>query len=131
MSRGNSGVLLMHLYELQIFDSYSEKLYADGICAAIYGETPPLVNVCRKPGEWQSFDIVFHVPVFKDGHLQRPASLTVFHNGVLVHDNTPIYGPMAHCDILPYQPHAARLPLALQGHGNPVRFRNIWIRPLN
>ena len=131
MSRGNSGVLLMHLYELQIFDSYSEKLYADGICAAIYGETPPLVNVCRPPGEWQSFDIVFHAPVFDGNQLERPASITVFHNGVLVQDNTPIYGPMAHRDILPYQPHAARLPLALQGHGNPVRYRNIWIRPLN
>ncbi len=130
MSRGNSGVLLMQTYELQVYDSYSEKIYADGQCAAIYGETPPLVNASRKPGEWQSFDIIFHAPVFEDNQLARPATITVFHNGVLVQDNTPIYGPMAHRDILPYSPHAARMPLALQGHGNPVRYRNIWIRPL-
>jgi hypothetical protein len=131
MSRGNSGVLLMQRYELQIFDSYSEKLYADGQCAAIYGETPPLVNSSRKPGEWQSFDIVFQAPTFQGDQLKRRALITVFHNGVLVHHNTTIHGQMAHRDILPYEPHAARLPLALQGHGNPVRFRNIWIRPLD
>ena len=131
MSRGNSGVMLMQHYELQIFDSYTEKLYADGQCAAVYGETPPLVNASRKPGQWQSFDIVFISPVFEGEQVKRPARITVFHNGVLVQHNTEIYGSIAHRDILPYQPHPPRQPLALQGHGNPVRFRNIWLRQLD
>jgi sugar phosphate isomerase/epimerase len=132
--RGNSGVILMGRYEVQIFDSHpSHKLqiYSDGQCAAVYGETPPLVNACRKPGQWQSFDIIFSSPVFKDGKLLKPATVTMLHNGVLVHLNTIIYGPVGWREILEYQPHAEKLPLKLQGHSSPVRFRNVWIRPLN
>jgi len=134
MNRGNSGVLLMGRYEIQIFDSYPqhrEQIYPDGQAAAIYGQTPPLVNACRRPGQWQSFEIVFGAPVFKDGKLVKRATVTMFHNGLLVHLDQEIMGPVAHCHILPYQPHDARLPLVLQGHGSPVRFRNIWIRPLD
>ncbi len=137
MNRGNSGVLFMSQYELQIFDSYqageaakTEKIYPDGQAAAVYGETPPLVNSCRRPGEWQTFDAVFTAPVFEDGRLVKPATLTVFHNGVLVHLNTTIHGMMAHREISPYKPHAAAMPLTIQGHSNPLRFRNIWIQPL-
>jgi len=132
MSRGNSGVLLMGTYEIQIFDSHpqhAEQIYPDGQAASIYGQTPPLVNACRRPGEWQSFDIVFTAPVFADGKLAKRATVTLLHNGVPVHRNQEIMGPMAHCRIAPYEPHPAKLPLALQGHGSPVRFRNVWIRP--
>jgi hypothetical protein len=133
MNRGNSGVLLMGTYELQIFDSHPShkvQIYPDGQAAAIYGQTPPLVNACRPPGEWQQFDIIFIAPRFKDGKLTQPGRITVFHNGVLVQLNEAIQGPMAHRVIVPYSPHAAKLPLSLQGHGSPVRFRNIWVRPV-
>ena len=134
MSRGNSGVLLMGRYEIQIFDSFpghADHIYPDGQAASLYGQTPPLVNACRRPGEWQSFDIVFTAPEFKDGKVSRRGVVTMFHNGVLVHLNEAIAGPMAHREIAPYEAHAAKLPLVLQGHGSPVRFRNIWIRPLD
>lgn len=134
MSRGNSGVLAMGLYEIQIFDSHPvhpDHIYPDGQAAALYGQAPPLVNACRKPGEWQSFDIVFTAPVFEKEELKKPATVTVLHNGVLVHLNQEIMGPMVHCQVARYVPHAAKLPLVLQGHGSPVRFRNIWIRPLD
>ncbi len=132
-NRGNSGVIMMGLYEVQIFDSHpSHKLqiYPDGQCAAIYGETPPLRNACRKPGQWQSYDIIFTAPVFKDGKLSKPASVTMLHNGVLVHYNTTMHGPTAWRGIAQYKPHGDKLPLKIQGHGSPVKFRNIWIRPL-
>lgn len=131
--RGNNGVGLMGLYEIQIFDSHpmhAKQLYADGQCAAIYGETPPLVNACRKPGEWQSFDIVFMAPVFKEGELVSPARVTVHHNGVLVHHNEPFRGPTKWRGFASYKPHPAKLPLHLMSHGSPVRFRNVWIREL-
>jgi hypothetical protein len=133
MSRGNSGVLLMGKYEIQIFDSYpshAQQIYPDGQAASIYGQTPPLVNACLAPGQWQSFDILFTAPRFDGETLVRPATVTVLHNGVLVQLNQKIMGPMAHARIAPYQPHPAKLPLELQGHGSPVRFRNVWIRPL-
>ena len=133
MNRGNSGVLLMGLYEIQIFDSHPmhpQQIYPDGQAASVYGQTPPLVNASRRPGQWQSYDIVFSAPLFENGKLAKPAVVTVFHNGILVHLNQPIMGPMAHRVILPYRPHAAKQPLALQGHNSPVRFRNVWIRPL-
>ena len=134
MSRGNSGVMLMGRYEVQVFDSHpqhEEQIYADGQAAALYAQSPPLVNACRKPGEWQSFDIVFTAPVFEGEQLAKPAFVTVLHNGLLVHLNQKIDGPSTHCGVTPYSPHPAKLPLQLQGHRSPVRFRNIWIRPLN
>jgi hypothetical protein len=129
--RGNSGVFLQGLYETQVLDSYQSKTYADGQAGAIYGQYPPLVNASRPPGQWQTYDIVFHGPRFdKDAKLLRPARETVFHNGVLVQDNVELTGPTAHGERLPYKAHAERLPLALQDHNHPVRYRNIWIREL-
>ncbi len=129
--RGNSGVFLMNTYEVQVLDSYESKTYADGMVAALYGQFPPLVNATRKPGEWQFYDIVFHAPRFgTDGKVLAAARMTVFHNGILVHDNDELTGPTAHKARPPYKPHADRLPIGLQDHGHPVRFRNIWIREL-
>ncbi|NQT03019.1 MAG: DUF1080 domain-containing protein [Planctomycetes bacterium] len=129
--RGNNGVILMGLFEIQIYDSYTEKLYPDGQAASVYAQTPPMVNACRKPDQWQSFDIIFYAPVFKSGKLEKPAYVTVLHNGILVHHNQKIYGRTGH-RILPRYPRtiAEKLPLSLSAHNNPVRFRNIWIRPL-
>ncbi len=129
--RGNSGVFLMGLYEIQVLDSYENKTYADGQASAVYGQYPPLVNASRPPGQWQSYDIVFHGPRFdKEGKLIRPARVTVLHNGVLAQDNVELSGPTANGQRPPYTAHAKKLPLALQDHGNPVRYRNIWIREL-
>jgi hypothetical protein len=129
--RGNSGVFLMDLYEVQILDCYNNKTYADGQTAAIYGQYPPLVNACRPPGEWQTYDIVFHRPRFdKDGKVLAPARMTVFHNGVLVHECAQLTGPTAHQAQPAYKMHADKLPISLQDHGHPVRFRNIWLRNL-
>jgi hypothetical protein len=129
--RGNSGVFLMNTYEVQVLDCYENTTYADGMTAAVYGQYPPLVNACRPPGEWQSYDIVFHRPRFDDqAKVTEPARMTVFHNGILVHDNVVLTGPTAHKMRPPYTAHPDRLPLSLQDHGNPVRYRNIWIREL-
>lgn len=127
---GNSGILFMQLYELQIYDSYTSKIYADGAAAAIYGQTPPMVNVCRPPGQWQTYDVVFTAPEFDGDDLVKPAWITVLHNNVLVHDRTQIIGPMAHRTTRPYHRHAPKLPLMIQGHNSPVEFRNLWIRDL-
>lgn len=128
--RGNSGVFLMGRYEIQVLDCYDNPTYADGTAAAIYGEYPPLVNACRQPGQWQSYDIVWKGPRFEDNTLVRPASVTVFHNGVLVHLDQPLIGPTGHRNVYEYEPHPETGPLALQDHGDLVRFRNIWYRPL-
>ncbi len=129
--RGNSGVFFMGIYELQILDSYENETYADGQAASIYGQSPPLVNVCRKPGQWQSYDVSFLRPIFdKKGKCIRPARITVFHNGVVVHNNVEIKGSTEHKKKAKYSPHADKLPLGLQDHNNPMRFRNIWIREL-
>ena len=129
--RGNSGVFLMDTYEVQVLDCYGNKTYADGSTAAIYGQFPPAVNACRPPGEWQTYDIVFHRPRFaSDGALASPARMTVFHNGIVVHDGAVLTGPTAHKARPPYKMHADRLPISLQDHDHPVRFRNIWLREL-
>lgn len=131
-NHGNNGVTLMNLYEIQIFDSYNYKipLYADGICSAIYGQTPPTANACLKPGEWQSFDIIFTAPRFKDGELVKPAYLTLIHNGVIVHNNQEIYGETRHRIYPEYNTKVSEGPISLPGHDCPVRFRNIWVRNL-
>ncbi len=129
-NRGNNGVFLMGLFEIQVFDSWTEKIYPDGQAAAIYGQTPPLVNACRPPGQWQFYDIAFTAPVFDGEKLVKPARVTMFHNGVLAHLNDEIHGETGH-RILPEYKHAiSEGPLTLGGHNCPVRFRNIWVRRL-
>lgn len=130
--RGNSGVYLMSRYEVQVLDSYDNPTYPDGQAAAVFGQYPPLVNASRPPGVWQSYDIVFHRPRFDvKGKLLRPARLTVLHNGVLVQDNVELSGPTAYQRRPPYTAHADTLPVLLQDHEFPVRYRNIWIRSLS
>jgi hypothetical protein len=129
-ARGNSGVLLMSRYEIQVLDSYDNQTYADGQAASIYGQKPPLVNACRAPGEWQTYDIVFEAPKFEGEKLAKPAYVTVFQNGVVMHNRQEITGTTPHAKVGPYIPHGAEEPLELQNHGTPVRFRNIWIRRL-
>lgn len=129
--RGNSGVFLMGLYEIQVLDSYENRTYADGQAAALYGQYPPLVNASRPPGQWQTYDVVFHGPRFdKAGKLLRPARVTVLHNGVLVQDNVILSGRTEHGERPPYKAHPEKLPLGLQDHDASVRYRNIWIREL-
>lgn len=128
--RGNSGVFLMSHYEVQVLDSYRNRTYADGHAAAIYGQKPPLVNVCRPPGQWQSYDIIFHRPIFKNGEVVKPATITVLHNGVLVQDHFDIEGKTVWKKRAKYHPHADKMPLMLQDHDHPVRYRNIWLREL-
>jgi len=132
--RGNSGVFLMGTYEIQVLDSYENQTYADGQAGALYGRSKPLVNASRKPGKWQSYDIIFHRPLFdKEGKVTRRATFTVLHNGVLIQDHTVLSGgtgwrgPHAASE---YKAHPDKMPLSMQDHGNPVRFRNIWVRPL-
>jgi len=128
--RGNNGVGFMNAqYEVQILDSYENKTYFEGQCASVYNQRPPMVNACRKPGEWQTFDIVFTAPRFADdGRLLKPAYMTVFHNGVLVQNHTELQGNTFFDQPPKYTKHPDKLPLVLMYHGNPVRFRNIWLR---
>jgi hypothetical protein len=128
--RGNSGVIIQGRYELQVLDSYQNKTYFNGQAGAVYSQYAPLVNVSRKPGEWQSYDVIFHAPRFdENGKLSKPATITVLQNGVLVQDNVEIKGPTAN-QPTKYEAHPLKQPLVLQDHGNPVRYRNIWIREL-
>jgi hypothetical protein len=130
--RGNSGVYFMGLYEVQILDSYNNPTYVNGQAGAVYKQHIPLVNASRPPGEWQSYDIVFVAPRFGPaGVVQTPGRLTVFHNGVLVQLDVEIKGATGHRGYPAYTPHAAKLPLQLQDHSNPIAFRNIWVRELN
>ena len=130
-ARGNSGVFLMGRYEVQVLDSYRNTTYPDGQAAAIYGQYPPLVNASRAPGEWQAYDIIFRRPRFNErGELVEPARITVIHNGVLVQNAVALTGPTGHRSRPPYAAHADRLPIGLQDHDSPVRFRNIWVRDL-
>lgn len=128
--RGNSGVFLAGLYEVQVLDSYDNITYADGEASAIYGQTPPLVNASRPPGQWQSYDIVFESPRFADGKVTSPGYVTVLHNGVVTQNHTALLGPSVHHALPTWKPHGPEMPLLLQDHRMPVRFRNIWIRPL-
>ena len=129
--RGNNGVFFLGTIEVQIFESFSTKIYPDGQAAAIYAQTPPLVNATRPPGQWQSYDIVFTAPRFDEsGKVCEPARLTMFHNGVLVHRHQEIYGHTPHLRLASYDGLPAQAPLGLGAHNCPVRFRNIWIRRL-
>jgi len=128
--RGNSGVYIQNRYEVQVLDSYNNKTYFHGQAGALYKQHAPLVNACRPPGEWQTYDIIFHAPRFDGDKLVKPARVTVLHNGVLVQDNTELLGTTSHMGDPKYEPHPLKQPLQLQDHSNPVRFRNIWIRPL-
>ncbi len=136
-SRSNSGVFFMGRYEIQVLDSYADpqlnpdnKTYADGQASAIYGSHPPMVNATRKPGEWQTYDIAFLRPLFDEkGNVVRKARITVFHNGVCVHNNVEIEGTTSHKVKAKYTPHQEG-PIGLQDHGNPIAFRNIWAREL-
>ena len=129
-SRGNSGVFLLGQYEIQVLDSFESPTYADGQAAAIYGQYPPLVNASRKPGEWQVYDIVVNAPRYKDGKIETPAYATVLHNGVVVHHHTAILGSTQHRILPGLVERGTTGPFRLQDHGNPVRYRNIWVRPL-
>ncbi len=129
--RGNSGVFLQGRYEIQVLDSFENPTYADGQAGAIYGQWPPLVNASRKPGEWQSYDIVFEAPRLEGDRVIKPAYVTVFHNGVVVQNHHDIMGPTLHRELAHYAAQPAEDSLGLQDHGNPIRYRNIWIRRLN
>lgn len=129
--RGNSGIFLMGKYELQVLDSYNNKTYSNGQAGSIYKELPPLVNASRGPGEWQTYDVIFTAPVFyPDGTVKSQARITVLHNGVLVQNNMSIWGSTQYIGIANYEKHGDKEPIILQDHGNPVSYRNIWIRPL-
>jgi hypothetical protein len=130
--RGNSGVFLMNTYEIQVLDSFQNETYADGQASAVYAQYPPLVNAALPPGQWQTYDILFAGPRFDDqGQLKSPARVTVLHNGVLVQNNVTLTGPTNWLERAPYRAHPEKMPLGLQDHGNPVRYRNIWIRELS
>lgn len=129
--RGNSGVFLMGRYEVQILDSYNNKTYSNGQAASIYKQHIPLVNACKGPGEWQTYDIIFTAPRFSEnGSVLEPARITVIQNGVLVQNNVTIWGGSTHSGLPKYEKHAPKESISLQDHGNPTSFRNIWIREL-
>jgi len=129
--RGNSGIFFMEKYELQVLDSYENKTYSNGQAGSLYKQHIPLVNASRPPGEWQTYDVVFMAPVFhENGRLRNPATITVFHNGVLVQNHVALEGPTVFRGKPKYEEHASELPLVLQDHSNPVSYRNIWVRRL-
>ena len=129
--RGNSGVFLMNNYELQVLDSYDNETYNDGQAGAIYKQTPPQVNATRPPGQWNVYDVVWTAPRFnEDGSLKSPAFITALHNGALILNHFELRGDNPFSRPPQYNKHAERLPIRLQDHGNPVRFRNIWVREI-
>lgn len=130
--RGNNGIGLMGArYEIQVLDNYNNKTYPEGMAGSVYNQRPPMVNACRKPGEWQTYDIIFTAPRFgDDGKLTKPAYVTVIHNGVVVQNHTEIIGSTFYAQKNVYEKHADKAPLVLMYHGDPVRFRNIWIREI-
>ena len=131
--RGNSGIFLMSRYEVQILDSFRNRTYADGTAASLYGQHPPLANASRHPGQWQTYEVIFRAPRFKDGKVVERARATVIHNGVLVQHNTPFHGQTTHRHAAKYEPHGLKAPIFLQDHGDgqAMRFRNIWVRELD
>jgi hypothetical protein len=128
--RGNNGIGMMGAhYEIQVLDSYQNPTYFEGQAASVYNQRPPMVNASRKPGEWQTYDILWTAPRFeKDGKVAQPAFVTVLHNGVLVQNHTEIKGSTFFDRATKYEKHADKLPIVLMYHGDPVRFRNIWVR---
>jgi len=129
--RGNSGIFLQGKYEVQVLDSYENRTYSNGQAGSIYKQHPPLVNVSRKPGEWQMYDIIFNAPLFNDkGSLKNPGNVTLFHNGVLVLNHVELKGSTVFTGEPKYEAHGPKRPLELQDHDNPVSYRNIWIREL-
>lgn len=128
---GNSGVFLMGLYEVQVLQSHDNPTYPDGQAGAIYGQLPPLVNATSPQGEWQSYDLAFEPPVYKNGKVIRPAKITLFHNGVILQNGEAYLGPTQHRKLASYPAtHPVTAPLRLQFHGDPMEFRNMWVRPL-
>jgi hypothetical protein len=129
--RANSGIFLMDTYEIQILDSHENETYFDGQAGAIYKQTPPWVNAMRKPGQWNTYDIVFKGPRFsEDGSLNSPAIITAFHNGILILHHFELLGDTPFHRAPEYKKHAEKMPISIQDHGNPVRFRNIWVREI-
>ncbi|WP_340103969.1 3-keto-disaccharide hydrolase [Rhodohalobacter sp. 8-1] len=129
--RGNSGVFLQEMYEVQVLDSWDNETYSNGQAGSVYKQKAPAVNASKAPGEWQTYDIIFESPRFDDnGELIKPAYVTVHHNGVLIHHRFEIEGPTEYIGLPEYSPHPQKLPIVLQDHSNPVSFRNIWIREL-
>lgn len=130
-SGGNSGVFMMGTYEVQVLQSHNNKTYPDGQAGSLYGQYPPLVNATAPQGEWQSYDILFTPPVYNDEGFQKPATLTLLHNGVVVQNARAYMGPSVHAKLTSYpETHAKKGPLRIQFHGDPVEYRNIWIRPI-
>ena len=132
-NRGNSGIFLMGRYEVQVLDNYNNinKTYVNGQAGSMYKQSPPLVNVCKAPGEWQTYDIIFTAPRFSEkGNVIEPARITVIQNGVLVQNNTTIWGNTVYIGSPFYEKHDAKEPISLQDHGNATSFRNIWVREL-
>ncbi len=128
---GNSGVFMMGLYEVQVLQSHKNPTYPDGQAGAIYGQLPPLVNATSPQGEWQSYDLAFEPPVYEGGKVVKPAKITLFHNGVVLQHGESYLGPTQHKSLASYPPtHPESAPLRLQYHGDPVEFRNMWVRPL-
>ena len=128
--RGNSGVIIYGKYEIQVLDSYNNKTYADGQAGAMYGQFPPLANSSKKPGKWQTYDIIFETPRWEGDKLVKKGAVTVIHNGVVLHHRKEFIGAVSHRRVGKYSPHPPKGPIVLQDHGNPMRFRNIWIREL-